>query len=128
MVVQKTAADINHTSEQIKKGVLRIPKESAQSLHLYQLRHKVACLQFLCKNLPDIPAPRVLHWDGQPGHAFIAQEFIDEERLSIALPWLSEDQKATIYSEHCLHYCQDRKMRFDFIGGLDPDSHTGTDD
>ncbi|EGC42999.1 predicted protein [Histoplasma capsulatum var. duboisii H88] len=109
-----------------KKVYCVFQRSRPQSLHLYQLRHKAACLQFLCKNLPDIPAPRILHWDD---HAFITQEFIDEERLSIALPCHGSLKiKRQQLLGYCLHYCQARKMRFDFIGGLDPDFHTGTDD
>ncbi|OJD25566.1 hypothetical protein ACJ73_03063 [Blastomyces percursus] len=42
----------------IRKLELRIPKESAQSLHPYQLRHEVACLQYLAQKVPEIPTPR----------------------------------------------------------------------
>ncbi|RJE20393.1 Phosphotransferase enzyme family [Aspergillus sclerotialis] len=121
----KTAADTNDANEQINKVVLRIPKESAQSLHPYQLRHEVACLQFLCENLPDIPAPRVLNWDDRTGHAFIAQEFIDGQRLSVVWSQLAEDQKATITWSIANVVAKLGETRFDFIGGLDPDSQAG---
>lgn len=105
--------------------MLRIPKESAQSLQPYQLRNEVACLQFLCKNLPDIPAPRVLHWDDRNGHAFIALEFIDGQRLSVAWSQLAEEQKATITWSIANVVARLGETRFDFIGGLDPDSQAG---
>ncbi|OAT09480.1 hypothetical protein BDBG_05251 [Blastomyces gilchristii SLH14081] len=67
----------NPTSEQIRKLVLRIPKESTQPLHLYQLRHEVAYLQYLAQKVPEIPALRVLLWHDQAGQPFIAEEFIE---------------------------------------------------
>ncbi|EEQ91558.2 uncharacterized protein BDCG_06678 [Blastomyces dermatitidis ER-3] len=62
----------NPTSEQIRKLVLRIPKESTQPLHLYQLRHEVAYLQYLAQKLRSL---------------------LRDKRLSVAWPQLPEDQK-----------------------------------
>ncbi|KAK2809434.1 hypothetical protein FQN50_003893 [Emmonsiellopsis sp. PD_5] len=121
----KTATDTSYASEQVKKLVLRVPKELADSLHPYQLRHEVACLQFLAHNLPDIPAPRVLLWDDRAPQPFIAQEFIDGHRLSSVWPQLTEDQKASITRSIANVVARLGETRFDFIGGLDPDAPAG---
>ncbi|KAK2799147.1 hypothetical protein FQN51_007115 [Onygenales sp. PD_10] len=99
-----TEGDPSHASGQVKKLILHIPKELDDSLHPYQLHHEVACLQFLAHSLPDIPALRVLLWDDRAPQPLIAQEYIDGQHLSIA---------------------RLREMRFNFIGGLNLDTHMG---
>lgn len=97
--------------------MLRIAKATTRSLHPYQLRHEVACLKFLAEKLPDIPAPRVLFWD-DTDHAFIAQEFIEGERLSVVWPQLTEDQKANISWNIANVAATLGETRSDFIGGF----------
>ncbi|KAK2777036.1 hypothetical protein FQN53_002428 [Emmonsiellopsis sp. PD_33] len=121
----KTARDPSHASGQVKKLVLRIPKELDDSLHPYQLRHEVACLQFLAHSLPDIPAPRVLLWDDRAPQPLIAQEYIDGQRLSSVWPQLTEDQKTSVTQSIADVVARLGETRFDFIGGLDPDTRMG---
>ncbi|PGH14802.1 hypothetical protein AJ79_02818 [Helicocarpus griseus UAMH5409] len=98
--------------------VLRIPKLKHSSLQPYQLRHEAACCVFLLRISPHIPAPRVLLWDDQPGCAFIAQDFILGQRLSVAWPDLTEEQKSSISREIANVVASLGETRFDFIGGL----------
>lgn len=111
--------------EEPKKLVLRIPRQDTNSLQPYQLRHEVACLQFLAENLPNIPVPRVFLWDDCIGHAFIVQEYIPGQRLSLVWPDLSDDQKASICWSIANVVASLGETRFDFIGGLAQNAHAG---
>lgn len=114
-------------ASQNKKFVLRIPRETA-SLLPYQLRHEVACLRFLAQNVPSIPAPRVYAWDdgsSGSGPAFIAEEFIEGQRLSVVWPQLTEEQKGNISWEIANVIADLGETRFQSIGGLALDSPAG---
>ena len=107
--------------------MLRIPKQTS-SLQPYQLRSEVACLQFLGEHVPSIPAPEVYSWnDGRSdlGSAFIAEEFIEGQRLSLAWPQLTGDEKTHI-SEQIANVIADLgETRFQSIGSLTLGSKMG---
>ena len=111
------------------KFVLRIPKREAPSLKPYQLRHEVGCLRFLEKSLPSIPTPRIYAWDdgfSGPGVSpFIAEEFIDGQRLSVLWPVLTENQKTSIIQEIANVVADLGETRFQAISGFTHDSHAG---
>jgi len=114
-------------ANQDNKFVLRISKETA-SLQPYQLRHEVACLRFLAENLPKIPAPKVYAWDDGSsnfGPSFIAEEFIEGQRLSVVWPELTEEQKSSIIREIANVLADLGETRFQSIGGLALDSPAG---
>ncbi|KAI9717594.1 MAG: hypothetical protein M1828_007155 [Chrysothrix sp. TS-e1954] len=107
--------------------VLRTPRDTP-NLHPYQVRHEVACLRYLNENLPRIPVPKLFAWhDGvpDPGAAFIAQEFIDGQRLATAWPNLPEEGKATVIQEIAHVIADLGETRFNAIGGLSLDLEAG---
>lgn len=100
--------------------ILRVSRNTP-SLHPYQVLHEVACLEYLTKNVPEIPAPKVYRWDcasSAGGPPFIAEEFIDGKRLSVAWPRLSEEQKTSIIREVAEVIAALGETRFTSIGGL----------
>ncbi|KAI9656749.1 MAG: hypothetical protein M1821_003388 [Bathelium mastoideum] len=107
--------------------VLRIPQDTP-SLQPYQLRHEVACLQFISEKLPRIPAPKVYAWNGgssDASHAFIAEEFIPGQRLSEAWPQLTEHEKSTVCWEIANVVADLGETRFELIGGFATHSTEG---
>ncbi|RMZ85038.1 hypothetical protein DV738_g237, partial [Chaetothyriales sp. CBS 135597] len=112
-----------------EKFVLRTPRIDTPSLQPYQLRHEVACLRFLEKNLARVPAPRVYAWsDGSScsgAPSFIAEEFIEGQRLSVVWPRLTESQKTTIIEEIANVVADLGETRFQVIGGFVNESPTG---
>lgn len=123
--LQKSSEEETQTSED-KKLVLRISRDTP-SLGPYQVQHEVACLNFLANNLPSIPAPKVYAWnDGSnSGQSFVAEEFIDGQRLSVIWPQLTEEQKSGICREIANVIADLGETRFQFIGGLTLDSFAG---
>jgi len=101
--------------------VLRIARKESL-LQPYRLRNEVACLQFLAAKVPSILAPKVYAWDdgASPGSgpAFIVEDFIEGQRLSIVWPQLSESQKTTIVREIANMLADLGETRFYMIGGL----------
>ncbi|KAK5460847.1 hypothetical protein LTS15_002910 [Exophiala xenobiotica] len=128
LTTYKTTKSQGKTSEE-GKFVLRIPRRETPSLKPYQLRHEVGCLRFLEKNLPSIPAPRIYAWnDGFSNSGvppFIAEEFMDGQRLSVLWPQLTEDQKTTIIREIANVVADLGETRFPKISGFTHDSHAG---
>ncbi|OJJ87362.1 phosphotransferase family protein [Aspergillus glaucus CBS 516.65] len=119
LVVYST--DRSQGGSQDNKFILRISREVA-SLQPYQIRHEVACLHFLKENVPQIPVPKVYAWDdgtSNSGPAFIAQEFIKGQKLSVVWPDLTEEQKTVISREIASVIVDLGETRFDCgIGGL----------
>lgn len=113
--------DRSQGGSQDNKFTLGISREVA-SLQPYQIRHEVACLRFLKENVPQIPAPKVYAWDdgtSNSGPAFIAQEFIEGQKLSMVWPDLTEEQKTVISREIASVIVDLGETRFDCgIGGL----------
>ncbi len=101
--------------------MLRIARKESL-LQPYRLRNEVACLQFLAAKVPSILAPKVYAWDdgASPGSgpAFIVEDFIEGQRLSIVWPQLSESQKTTIVREIANMLADLGETRFYMIGGL----------
>lgn len=90
--------DRSQGGTQENKFILRIPRQVA-SLQPYQIRHEVACIRFLKENVPQIPAPKVYAWDDGTSNsspAFMAQEFIEGQKLNVVWPDLTEEQKTVI--------------------------------
>lgn len=110
----------------VKKLVLRTPK--ADILQPYKIRHEAACLKYLAEQKPSIPAPRLYAWDdgtSGSGSPFIAEEFIEGQRLSVVWPQLNEQEKSNIISEIANVIADLGETRFHFIGGLAPDGQAG---
>ena len=104
-----------------KQVVLRVQREAVTCLQPYKLRHEVACLQYLAKNLPSVPAPRVYAWDdgtSQIDPPFIVEEYIKGQRLSIAWPTLTEAEKTSIVREIAGVTAALGETRFHAIGGF----------
>lgn len=114
-------------ANQDKKFILRISR-GAPSLQPYQIRHEIACLRFLRENVPGILAPKVYAWDdgtSNLGPSFIAQEFIEGQRLSVVWPDLMEEQKTNISREIANVVADLGETRFRSIGGLALDAPAG---
>lgn len=78
--------------------------------------------------MPSIPAPIVYAWDdgsSGSGPAFIAEEFIEGQRLSVVWPQLTEEQKGNISWEIANVIADLGETRFQSIGGLALDSPAG---
>ncbi|KAF2233252.1 kinase-like protein [Viridothelium virens] len=121
-------AQAQNETSQGRNFALRIPRNTLSSLQPYQMRHEVACLQFIADRLPKIPAPKVYAWeDGLTncGYAYIAEEFIQGERLSVVWPLLTEEEKSTICWEIANVIADLGETRFQSISGLDPHSAVG---
>jgi hypothetical protein len=123
---QESASEASHAREE-KQLVLRVARDTP-SLEAYQVRHEVACLRFLEEHLPSIPAPRVRAWDvgsSRAGPAYIAEDFVPVQRLSVAWPELTEAQKTTVSREIASVVADLGETRFHSIGGLALDSPAG---
>ena len=111
-----------------KHVVLRVQREAAACLQPYKLRHEVACLQYLAKNLPAVPAPRVYAWDDGTSRIdppFIVEEYIPGQRLSVAWPLLTEAEKTSIVREIAGVTAALGETRFRAIGGFTSDLQPG---
>ncbi|KIW10348.1 hypothetical protein PV08_11310 [Exophiala spinifera] len=128
LTTYKTTKGEHKTSEE-GNFVLRIPRSETPSLKPYQLQHEVGCLLFLEKNLPGIPAPRIYAWNDGVSKSgvppFIAEEFIDGQRLSVLWPQLTENQKTAIIQEIANVIADLGETRFPKISGFTHDSHAG---
>ncbi|KAI0151172.1 kinase-like domain-containing protein [Pestalotiopsis sp. NC0098] len=102
--------------------VVRISRDTP-SLQPYQVRNEVASLQWVAANIPDIPVPKLYNWsDGTTGSgtAFTAVEYIEGQRLSVAWPRLTEEQKARICRQIANMVANLGETRFTSIGSLTP--------
>lgn len=120
--------DLSQGGSQDNKFILRISRE-VPSLQPHQTRHEVACLHFLKKHVPQIPAPNVYAWDDgrhNAGPAFIAHEFIEGQKLNLVWLDLTEEQKKVISREIASVIVDLGETRFDCgIGGLAIDASAG---
>lgn len=106
---------------EIKDFVLRVARKESP-LQPYRLRNEVACLQFLAAKVPGILAPRVFALDDgsspSSGPAFLFEDFIEGQRLSVVWPNLSESQKWTVLRQIASTVADLGETRFSMIGGL----------
>ena len=109
---------VNRATGNADNYVLRKPKEDA--LLPDQIRNEVACLKFVRKNLPDIPVPQVydFNFDDCADNVYIAEEFIDGERLSDAWKTYDEPTKLVLAREIAEVIVKLGETTFEGIGGL----------
>lgn len=109
-----------------RKIILRTPKSDI--LQPYKIRQEAACLKYLAENKPSIPAPRLFAWDDGTSDSatpFIAEEFIEGQRLSVVWPQLNEQEKFNIIREIASVIADLGETRFQCIGGVSKDSPAG---
>ncbi|KAK6204047.1 hypothetical protein LQW54_008508 [Pestalotiopsis sp. IQ-011] len=111
------------TSLEPNRFVVRISSYNTPSLHPYQVRNEVASLPWVAANVTHIPVPKLYSWgDGTTGSgtAFTAVEYIEGQRLSVAWPRLTEEQKACICRQIANMVADLGETRFTSIGSLTP--------
>ena len=112
----------------LEKLVIRTPQKGA-SLQPYQLQNEVGFLNYIEKNLPNIPAPKVYSFDdgttGSTSTAYIAAEYIEGRPLSRVWLELSDEQKATLYEEIANIVADLAETRFKTIGSFGADGKIG---
>ncbi|KAL8964742.1 MAG: hypothetical protein Q9197_006823 [Variospora fuerteventurae] len=117
---------INRPIADVERYILRKPKDDA--LLPDQVRNEVACLTYVREKLPTIPVPRVYghHFSGGiTNNIYIAEEYIEGERLSAAWAAYNEPQKQHIARQIAEIVVTLGETSFDGIGGLMLDASLG---
>lgn len=112
--------------EGAKRFVLRKPREDA--LLPDQIRNEVACLEYIKKNLSNIPVPRVYsHYfkDSSSEGVFIAEELIEGDRLSDVWSTFDESTKMSFARQIAEIIVDLGERNFSGIGGLMLDGKLG---
>ena len=106
--------------------VLRTP--TADSLKPWQIRNEVGWLRYMTKNHPAIPVPQVYAYSDRATEdemPFVVEEFIDGLPLSEAWKSYSESEKVEVARKVAKVVVQLGEIRFDAIGGMQPDGTLG---
>ena len=101
--------------------VLRMP--TSDSFVPHQVRNEVGWLKHMTKHHPSIPVPKVYAYsDGSPSgqHPFVAEEFIGGQPLSEAWKSYSELEKEEAARKIATIVIQLGEIRFDAVGGMQP--------
>lgn len=117
---------VNRSIGDVQRYVLRKPKEDC--LLPDQARNEVACLNYIRKNLPNIPVPRVhdYHVNGVSAeHVFVAEDYIEGERLSDVWSTYDKVTKFDLARQLAEIIVELGETNFDDIGGLMLDGTLG---
>jgi aminoglycoside phosphotransferase (APT) family kinase protein len=106
--------------------VLRMP--TAESLKPWQVRNEVGWLRYMTKNHSAMPVPQVYAYsDGatEGELPFVVEQFIEGLPLSEAWKSYSESEKEEVARKVAKVVVQLGEIRFDAIGGMQPDGTLG---